>query len=711
MRNLFFVSSIILFAQFCFGQNPCIQKITYFPGQQGYIHTLTGVNQVEIGADGGVYMYVHKDAHYYQSIYKFYPNSNQIQWETYAGYGGSMVTTWTQRFKPTSDSGIVIGYNIYDHFGTGIYCRVVKISKDGNQEWTTTFYNTPYSGNPIQDIIQNNSGGYYVLVDDSMYTLDAMGNSIDTTGSIKGKRIFEMANGDFIILTFSNSVQRIDSNGTVLWSHPSNGMFACDSNYVFINNSNTFIEKVDALTGSVIWNKNFGVSPLSQIEAIQNGGVMASCGYHSTGEYGWGGTAMPGFLYRADSLGDTLWTRNYTFPYYGLSTFKILPNGNIFTGGCFLSGMNNQVLTPEHSAFYCVMNADGSYPLEQTTYVAPPDANHDHFRNFIDDALQIMLALGQTGQARDISMDSHYVVSCDFNDVAIDWQTSTAGINDKYSDCDGNGLVDTNDVKIFQSTPSCEDSLQLYYRLANLDHQQVVEDFCIVPVRDTILAGEEALYYIIMGNNANPVDSIYGFAASYIFSEIWNYPDSVIYYVTNLGTPGTDLWAYQPSLYIHFDYDRRDHLLMCRTDFQNAFNVNDTLGVIGFSGLYGSSTCTLNIIDFKAILADGTEIPFNLCTGGSIYIDSSYVNIQENQLANLIIFPNPADRELRIKNLKLKMGTCRIVLFNLLGEEVRSAEISPADPKISVEEIPDGFYTGKIFNGLSFLNFKFVIRH
>jgi hypothetical protein len=451
---------------------------------------------------------------------------------------------------------------------------------------------------------------------------------------------------------------------------------------------------------------------------MNDGGFIASVGSKPSGPYGYGAVVTPGILFRTDSLGDTLWSRIYSLPQFGLSTFNVLSNGNICTGGCYMSGYtvygNN---AKDYSAFCCMMNTDGSFPLAQTNYVSPGDANADHYLYFVDDALEMMVALGNTGPFRDTAFFGNDPSSipnfqCERNNIAIDWPTSTlSGVNHKYSDFDGNGIIDTNDIIL---NTFCEkDSLSLEYRLANSSQLQNVEDFCLIPLNDTLQFADSAYFYMVLGNNFNPADSIYGFAFSFYGSPNGaNFMDSIFPFNSDLGIIGNDLFSC-------FDYysmipqtsERRSHVLMCRMDGQNGFGINDTLGLIRFAGNFFNSPFTPVITDFKAILANGTEIPFNVCVG-SIIVDTSLLILRDEQMERLKVYPNPTNQELRINNLEFKIGTAIAVdIFNLLGEKVKTISNFNPDESISIADLPEGFYTGQITIDNTVKNFSFVVEH
>jgi hypothetical protein len=488
-----------------------------------------------------------------------------------------------------------------------------------------------------------------------MYTLDSWGTVIDSSATIHGTRLMQMANGDLLVYSGINQqLSRNDTLGNTIWSEFCIGYFAYDTSAVYLANSTSSVKKIDAISGVQIWNRNYNHSPISNIKATHDGGFMASVGYRPKGRYGNGMSfESPGYLFRADSFGDTLWLRTYPFPHFGLSDFAIVAGGNILTGGCYLSGLT-EYPSDKYSTFCCMMNTDGSYPLAQTNYVSPSDANNDHLSNWVDDVLETIISLGQTGTPRDTSLDGNGGLGqpfCNSSDIAINWPgSSPTGVNYKYSDFDGNGIVDTNDVYALDFCGSWgQDSLILYYRYGNPDIAKSTEEFCIVPVHDTIQPGEDVLYYLIMGNSVNPVDSIYGFALSCFINDLgYDHLDSLASYITDLGNPGIDLLCSQSGAFVTINQKVRNHVLMCRTDFQNANSVYDTVGLIRFSGIFLQSVFAPTIADFKAILADGTEIPFNTCAG-TIFIDSSLLSVEEKQNTVVSISPNPTSDFLIVK--------------------------------------------------------------
>src|SRR5436190_19196685 len=111
---IFFAASYSVAAQ-----NTWVQKLSYSYQTWGYIDTLTGVKKIEIGRDGSVYVLANVNDLYTQYIYKFSPNSNHMEWKIGLGSGGAGAVEWTDNFRATSDSGIIICQNLEDGFSVG----------------------------------------------------------------------------------------------------------------------------------------------------------------------------------------------------------------------------------------------------------------------------------------------------------------------------------------------------------------------------------------------------------------------------------------------------------------------------------------------------------------------------------------------------------------------------------------------------------------
>jgi hypothetical protein len=132
---------------------------------------------------------------------------------------------------------------------------------------------------------------------------------------------------------------------------------------------------------------------------------------------------------------------------------------------------------------------------------------------------------------------------------------------------------------------------------------------------------------------------------------------------------------------------------MCRTNFQNATNVYDTIGIVRFVTLPYPHNITPTIRRFKAITVDGTEIPFNTCAG-SVYMRlAASVEEHSGNPGNIKIYPNPTRGEFTAEGLNLNIS--RIEILNVLGEKVFEKDylIAHSSAEIAVSlDVPSGVY-------------------
>jgi hypothetical protein len=203
------------------------------------------------------------------------------------------------------------------------------------------------------------------------------------------------------------------------------------------------------------------------------------------------------------------------------------------------------------------------------------------------------------------------------------------------------------------------------------------------------------------------VDSIYGFAFSYYISSVGNNRADSIGYIGSLGVLGFDLYTFQdPYSSVPNNPDYRSHTLVCRTNAQNAYNINDTIGVLRFTGLFQYSPFEPVVVDFKAILADGTEIPFNICTQ-SMTVDTS-VLIDEETIKSIRIYPNPTNDLLTITGIN---HSAKISIINALGEEVKRVTARTEKITIDVSDLASGIYTGVLISNDSEKRFSIITAH
>jgi len=138
----------------------------------------------------------------------------------------------------------------------------------------------------------------------------------------------------------------------------------------------------------------------------------------------------------------------------------------------------------------------------------PGDTNNDGVANNYD-ILNIGLAYGETGTPR-VNASTEWVgqPSADWLDATGDFSLAfTDGLNFKFADCDGNGIVEEADVAAIEEN---------YGSLQGKD--EIEEDELdgeppfYVEINDNAVGGFPFSYPIILGESDNPVNDVYGIA-------------------------------------------------------------------------------------------------------------------------------------------------------------------------------------------------------
>ncbi|CAN5444541.1 hypothetical protein BH11BAC1_BH11BAC1_16110 [soil metagenome] len=710
---LFFSTSI------SFGQT-WVQKLNdYYVPESSYLHPndiVTGVKDIAISTDNDFFLLDKISADSWEKIYKV-SNSGSTIWQIGVGSYGWLAGSFCTRIKPTSDSGFVLLHNYWGQSAcTHIDGMIEKYSKDGVLQWTGNYTPYPCFERLSYDAVERSNGGYWVLLDNISYKLDQSGNMIDSS-YMYGTKLFEMPNGDLIVQ--SSNIYRADTLGNVIWSVPAsaNDAIAVSRSlpYFYLTNGSS-VKKISAVNGSILWNKNYNVGTLSTIDITADGGFEAGIGETPSDFFFSSSGHIPSFIMRADSAGDTLWTRNFNFPEYGISALKCLPNGGTIMGSGFLVGAADYLFfDTDYKAFCFTLDSNGHGDIENTSYVWPGDANNNQLLSFVDDALDIMLADGITGPPR-LVPDQTYNCCENFgksSDFALDWNTTFAnGVNHKNADFDGNGLVDTNDVNrlallwynFFPDTII----IQAPFRFQNpVNGFSTLPEFSLIAEHDTILPDSTLRFYIVAGSQGNPVDSIYGLAFSVSSSTTDVGTIGISLFDCDLGTTSANLFTISNVN----NFGGRSFGMSCRYNHQNAYNLYDTIGVITVHASSVITTLTpfqLHIDEFKAIRWDESIIPFNLLHGSAV-VNPGPVSVEENSNLPFKIFPNPANGLLNIATGNLSLKNIEIV--NSTGQVVRKLYSSERTIIISTQDLVSGIYNASILSGETIRHFSFAVQH
>ncbi len=200
--------------------------------------------------------------------------------------------------------------------------------------------------------------------------------------------------------------------------------------------------------------------------------------------------------------------------------WKYVPPAN-FTGKDTLLHFAGTVCS-DHLYYRFVFDVD-----EDTTQldenVWPGDSNNDGIASNFD-LLSIGLNYNKTGQDR-LNATSNWIGQSAFN-----WSNAYLGLNDKHSDCNGDGIVSEADIDAilqnYNSTHNESLFTQPPYELSDI-YPDALSDIFLVPQTDTVFTGDTVRIPIYLGDGSELINDVYGIAFSVYYDTTIIVPNSV----------------------------------------------------------------------------------------------------------------------------------------------------------------------------------------
>jgi hypothetical protein len=270
---------------------------------------------------------------------------------------------------PAREGGYFVAGSYYD-FTYGDYLLAVRTDDEGDTIWTRRFRPEPRGGDPAGgyalDAEQTSDGGY-VMAGPAYVCHDSWGDG----GSRFGKQV------DTPWVENPLCVARCDSLGNLLWARlfGRSGAFldiaqgvqqTQDGGYIVAGWTNDpprgeygLLIRLDSL-GDSLWAREYGDTPnrgwhFYGVRVLPDGGFLA-VGYWGTDSP----SAAQVWLVRTDSTGDTLWTRCYGNPAGGQWGLALWLTDD---GGCIIAG---EVLLASREIWLLKVNAVGDTEWTRT---------------------------------------------------------------------------------------------------------------------------------------------------------------------------------------------------------------------------------------------------------------------------------------------------------------------------------------------------------
>ncbi len=318
--------------------------------------------------------------------------------------------------------------------------------------------------------------------------------------------------------------------------------------------------------------------------------------------------------------------------------------------------------------------------------VWPGDANYDGVADN-NDLLPIGLAYGNIGPARsqiDLGWYAHN---------AANWiDTLSNGANYKHIDCDGNGVVDSNDtLAIIQNyalvhaknedeEPWRANAPELYVRL----------------VPDTTHTGDTLYANLILGNTNIPANSVYGLAFTV------NYDALVVDSTKTRATFGTSwLGTATDKISIAKDLPANGQIKCAVTRIDHTTRSgNGQIGQVTFvittdniNGKdFGYYNTRVWISDVLMIDNNGIELPLNAGRDSTLVefepLSVGNIKLEDNSMA---IQPNPAANAVQLSVTRELIGA-EIRLTDLSGRLLKAMPVTALNLNINTSELAGGIY-------------------
>ncbi len=337
-------------------------------------------------------------------------------------------------------------------------------------------------------------------------------------------------------------------------------------------------------------------------------------------------------------------------------------------------------------------------PCDQLDCVWPGDANKDGFAN-MEDLLNVGIGYGMTGPPRDIPSNDWTA------QTAMDWDLENPnGINYKHFDCDGNGIIEINDILAVQSN------------YVMMENGVSITESNGVPVSlnfdvDTIVITEENPYLEInaalnFGNSNIPMDNVYGVVLYLTYPKNYVVEAAPIDFDYNENSFFGDNTTALP-LARNIQEEGQIDIVLTRKNGANTSgqgrvaSVKFIIDADIIDGRVENDGETFEVginvvkaIDFEGNIIDISlpEEPSGVFFQNGISTTKTIDVLDEDQVK---VFPNPVRDQLRVE-LSEELHPKTLEVFNIMGQRVIFNEINTNRALLNVSELPKGVYILKV---------------
>lgn len=642
-------------------------------GYSAYHHDSLSIGPASIAMrNDGKYFLLNMDYEQGQQTIYFMDSVGTILNSFNVGYWQTLQEWDSYGMKVIPDGSAVFIQHYYD-FGGGPWgaktYSLMRISNTG----TMINLNTWNFPDELIDIIPHYHGGYYCKLNSS--TLD-FATGITYPDSVISPIVF--TNDDFLFV--GNTIQRNSLSGTVAWQIPSEGYsYLCNSE-TSIYLSNDSIRKIDALTGNVLWTKYISMSGYFVIDKKSDGFINVN----------------NNILTVYDSSGNYIDQNSIGLLYENPRVVSSSPDGSIYVGGIYRT---NSYYYPNftRSSILIKLNEEGHGVVDSTNMFWPSDADNDSALFYHDDAVIIAAAMGESG----IPNNSGGLNSTTYS-YATDWATSfESGLNFKYADVDGNGLI--NNLDLMAMPIGMRNYSQTAVYPFHSDSTGIPVSF--IPRSSGFQIGDTIEIDVILGSTAMPFDSIYGVSLKFSSCGPPQF-DSTYFRIKNgvLGDTLSNLFFDTPI----YNQNIINGIVVCRNDHQNVSIAGDTLmQIVARISPWATPGTFQSCPAIHVITKGGFSIPVNILSEPIDFL----LDVKSNEGKNLQISvsPIPAKENLRIEVTDGIIES--IIIKTITGIEVFRYGYTQKSVVLDTNDFINGVYFMQCKTSNGMISKKIVIQH
>lgn len=333
---------------------------------------------------------------------------------------------------------------------------------------------------------------------------------------------------------------------------------------------------------------------------------------------------------------------------------------------------------------------------ELTDCVWPGDANGDGKANQYD-LLHMGLDYGLSGPPRTLFPSPSNPIAWAPN-FAEDWTTSSAGVNDKHLDCNGDGFIADNDFNAIHLNYNPEFAFSSTSVVGAPPVYLELETPFITITEDSTY---EVIAHLMIGEAAFPIDNLHGLALDlgYPFDLVLPGTATIDYDSDEFFGVSGEVLTLERDLYAQ-NLGRHDWAMSRRNDAQGIAGHGRaaTVRYVVSSDIIGGRSepeipFDIIIERVKAIDVNGNPITISLPHGGVftvILINDTVAGTPGDDEPQVSVFPNPAGGRLYVEWANL--AATRVSLLNLMGQPVWEQAAEGRQVSANVDSLAPGLY-------------------